>query len=440
MKIKIFVAGLTTLLCFSLFGETFSLDECIERSVKESEKIKAVQEGEKAAKSGKDAAIFSFLPSAKLEAGYQWLGYDPKQGKMTFNAIEIPISFPDTNKTLSITVVQPITPLWSVSYGYKSLEAAYDIAKMQRELSTNQLKLEVMNLFYNYQLLLETLETLNETKEQLRKYYKQANDFYTAGLADKRSVLKIDIQSAQIDQQIQTVVGNVKIIKKNLAILMNVDSDSFEIEKVAAKNDSLQVGASQLEEIMFGNRVELKMLEKSSDVAAYSEKLAIQPLIPTLAVVGGYSHNWSGGGTSPIGTMFIGGSLSWDFGFNWGKTAFEIKQAKHNKVKTKFENSAKKREISLQLIQLQNDVETKKIAIEISQKEIESATENLRIEEDKYKEKMTTETDLLAASISLRSAKLNLLTALYQHEVALHTLAITIGTDYENIISNEVKN
>ena len=46
---------------------------------------------------------------------------------------------------------------------------------------------------------------------------------------------------------------------------------------------------------------------------------------------------------------------------------------------------------------------------------------------------MTTETDLLAASVSLRSAKLGLLTAMYEHEVALHTLAITIGAEYGSI-------
>ena len=52
---------------------------------------------------------------------------------------------------------------------------------------------------------------------------------------------------------------------------------------------------------------------------------------------------------------------------------------------------------------------------------------------NKYKAKMTTETDLLSASVALRSAKLGLLTAMYEHEVALHTLAITIGTEYGSI-------
>jgi outer membrane protein TolC len=188
---------------------------------------------------------------------------------------------------------------------------------------------------------------------------------------------------------------------------------------------------------MIDNRLEYKLLEKSENVSEYSEMLAAQPLIPTLALVAGYKKNWDAGGSQPENTLFIGGTLSWQIGFDWGKTAFDIKQSKHKKVQTRLENAATRKQLSLQLTQLENDVEIKALAIEISKREIKSAEENLRIEEDKYKAKMTTETDLLNASVSLRSAKLGLLTALYEHEVALHTLAITIGTEYGKITEGE---
>ena len=438
MRFKSFAAAILVMFaCFSAAAETFSLEECIERSLKESEKIKAMQESEEAAKSGKDGTVFSFLPTATLDAGIQWMKYKPEQGEMNVAGMSIPVSFPEKSRTLGITVVQPITPLWSVSYGYKSLETAEDIAKLQRELSEDQLKLEVMNLFYNYQLLNESMEILNETKEQLQKYYEQAKNFYDAGVVDKRSVLKIEIEMTRLEQQIQTVIGNTNLIKKNIGILINAPADSFELKKKEVSENNLSADNSQLEKIMLDNRLEYKLLEKSENVYEYSEMMSAQPLIPTLALVAGYKKNWDAGGSSPENTLFIGGTLSWSIGFDWGKTAFDIKQSKHKKVQTRLENAATKKQLSLQLTQLENDVEIKAMAIEISKREIESAEENLRIEEDKYKAKMTTETDLLNASVSLRSAKLGLLTALYEHEVALHTLAITIGTEYGNITKGE---
>ena len=438
MRFKSFAAAILVMFaCFSAAAETFSLEECIERSLKESEKIKAMQESEEAAKSGKNGTVFSFLPTATLDAGVQWMKYKPEQGEMNVAGMSIPVSFPDKSRTLGITVVQPITPLWSVSYGYKSLETAEDIAKLQRELSEDQLKLEVMNLFYNYQLLNESMEILNETKEQLQKYYEQAKNFYDAGVVDKRSVLKIEIEMTRLEQQIQTVVGNTNLIKKNIGILINVPADSFELKKKEVTENNLSADNTQLEKIMLDNRLEYKLLEKSESVYEYSEMMAAQPLIPTLALVAGSKKNWDASASSPENTLFIGGQLSWSIGFDWGKTAFDIKQSKHKKVQTRLENAATRKQLSLQLTQLENDVEIKAMAIEISKREIESAEENLRIEEDKYKAKMTTETDLLNASISLRSAKLGLLTALYEHEVALHTLAITIGTEYGKITEGE---
>ena len=438
MRLKSFTAAVLILFaCFYAAAETLSLEECMERTLKESDKIKAMQESEEAAKSGKNGSIFSFLPTATLDVSLNWMpkynpegytaGVDPTTGQ------PVTQPFPEKQRTLGITIVQPITPLWSVSYGYKSLETAEDIAKLQRELSSDQLKLQVMSLFYNYQLLNESMEILNETKEQLEKYYEQAKNFYDAGVVDKRSVLKIEIEMTRLDQQIQTVTGNTNLIKRNIGILINKPAESFELEKKEVTEKNLSADNSQLEKIMVDHRLEYKLLEKSESISEYSEMLTIQPLIPTIALVAGYKKNWDAGATQPEDTVFIGGQLSWDFGFNWGKTAFDIKQSKHKKVQTRLENAETKKQLSLQLTQLENDVEIKALAIEISKREIESAEENLRIEEDKYKAKMTTETDLLAASVSLRSAKLGLLTAMYEHEVALHTLAITIGAEYGSI-------
>ena len=55
MRLKNFAAAVLILFaCFYAAAETISLEECIERTLKESDKIKAMQESEAAAKSGKD--------------------------------------------------------------------------------------------------------------------------------------------------------------------------------------------------------------------------------------------------------------------------------------------------------------------------------------------------------------------------------------------------
>lgn len=427
---------------FLLFSSELSLDDCVEKSVKESEKIKSVEAGADAAKAGRNAIIFSFLPTSSMDASYQWLKFDPEPEPFDMSALfGLPAGsasfgqIPDKSRTLGVTVVQPITPLWSVFNGFKAADLGLEITKLQKELSIEQIELEVMNLYYNYQMLAESQKILSETQGQLKRYYNQANNFVNAGLSDKRAVLKIDIETARLDQQIQIVDGNMKLIKKNLSIFMNIPVDSFTLKSIKPAEAQLSTSSSELEDMMLKNRLEFKMLEKSSEIAKHMEWMAIQPLIPTLAIAGGFKKTWDDSQFQPAMTMFIGGSLSWKFGFDWGKSGFEYYKAKKERVKTDLDNIGSKKMLGLQLLQLENDVETKYQSIEIAKREIVSATENLRIEEDKYREKMTTETELLDASISLRSAKLKMLTSMYEHEVALNRLAITIGVDCKTIVS-----
>ncbi|HNW82447.1 MAG TPA: TolC family protein [bacterium] len=424
---------------FLLLSNELSLDECIANSVNESEKIKSAEAGAEAAKAGKNALIFSFLPTSTIEANYQWLKFDPKPEPTTFDltargkgVVEFG-AIPDKSRTLGMTIVQPITPLWSVFNGFKSADLGHEISKLQKDLSIEQIKLEVMNLYYNYEMLSESMKVMSETKEQLKRYYNQANNFVNAGLSDKRAVLKIDIELARLDQQIQIITGNMKLIKKNLSIFMNVPTDSFTLKNIKLSRAQLSANNTELEDLMLKNRIELKMLQKSSAIAKHMEWMAVQPFIPTFAIAGGFKKTWDDSQFQPAMTMFIGGSLSWNIGFDWGKSGFELLKAKKERVKTDLDNLNSKKMLGLQLVQLENDVETKYKAIEISKREIASATENLRIEEDKYREKLTTETELLDASVSLRAAKLKLLTSTYEHEVALNRLAITVGVPYENI-------
>ncbi len=428
----------------SILSAQLSLDDCIELSINESYKKKAADAAVESAKSGRNSALFSFFPSTRFEAGYQWLKFVPEPEGMEFDIgailevemepVPFDIEMPDKSRTMGITSVMPITPLWSVFNGYKAASSGYDIAKLQKELTVEQIKLEVMNLYFNYFMLEESFGLLTGTGEQLRRYRKQAENFFNAGLVDKRAILKIDIELAKIDQQLQIVTGNKNLIKKNIAIFINREPDTFTLKKIDVTPADLSLSSAELSSIMTGNRLEFKILEKGTDISKRLERIAFQPLIPTLAIVGGYSRTWdSMQGFQPEGTLFIGGNLSWEIGFDWGRNFFDYKKARSERIKNELESIHAKKMMELQLVQLENDVSVKYEGIEIAKREVEAASENLRIAEDKYREQLTTETELLDASIAYRNAQLKLLSSTYEYEVSLNRLALTIGVRYEDI-------
>ncbi|MFO7736001.1 MAG: TolC family protein [bacterium] len=432
------------LLPFQIFSKELSLKECIERSMKESYKIKASEAAVDSARNARNAAFVSFFPSVKTESAYQWLKYKPEPEPMEFDLSALGMSkiefgeLPDKNRNVNITGVMPITPLWSIFNGYKAASLVYDTQKIQQELTKRQIHLEVINLYYNYLLLEETTEMLYKAEKQLRRYKKQAENFYDEGFTDKRAVLKLDIEIAKTEQQLQTVMGNRNILKKNLAVFMNMDVNSFTLKKADVNPVALQTTYSELSDTMNKNRLELKMLENSSAISRRVEKTAFQPLIPTLAFVAGYSRTWDAmQGFQPEGTFFMGGNLSWEVGFDWMKNIFNYKKASGEKIKTRLENIHAKKMMHIELTQLQNDVNTKAGSIDIAHREVKSASENLRIAEDKYEEKLITETELLDAATAYNQAEIKLLSALYEYEISLNKLTLTIGADYSDITKGE---
>ena len=285
--------------------------------------------------------------------------------------------------------------------------------------------------------MVERLGTLlSETVKQLDLYQKQAQNFVDAGMTDKRAVLKVKLEKAKIDKEIQNVEGSKLLLRRALALLMNRTMESFEL----SYGEADFVAANAEIETLFGmqekNRAELKMLEKLELINDNLTDIAIQPFIPMIALTGGYKHNFDASSMSPEGTFFVGGVLSWEFGFDTMKQYNSFQKVRSEKVKTKLANIDARKQMRLQVTQLYTDLMVKEKEIGIAQASIEAAAENLRIEESKYQEKMTTETDLLAASLQERQAKTSYITAVFQYKIALRKLAGTIGVPVSALTGN----
>ncbi|HOW52733.1 MAG TPA: TolC family protein [bacterium] len=422
--------------------EQLTLDQCIAESLKESESLRSSDAAFDAAQYDANSTFWSFFPTAKVSASYLKLYFEPEPEAPDFSAMPAlaplgaAFSIPEWSRTIDLTVSQPVTPLWSVWKGRGAQTIAADIEKLKRSSTADQIAVKTAEYFYSY-LMVERLGTLlSETVKQLDLYQKQAQNFVDAGMTDKRAVLKVKLEKAKIDKEIQNVEGSKLLLRRALALLMNRTMESFEL----SYGEADFVAANAEIETLFGmqekNRAELKMLEKLELINDNLTDIAIQPFIPMIALTGGYKHNFDASSMSPEGTFFVGGVLSWEFGFDTMKQYNSFQKVRSEKVKTKLANIDARKQMRLQVTQLYTDLMVKEKEIGIAQASIEAAAENLRIEESKYQEKMTTETDLLAASLQERQAKTSYITAVFQYKIALRKLAGTIGVPVSALTGN----
>ncbi len=428
-------------LAMPLFAqERLSLDQCIAIVTRESETLRSAAVSKEAAQFDADATFWNYFPTASISVNYLKLYFEPEPEK-----IEIPsipgvtdglsgaFDIPEWNRTLDITVAQPVTPLWSVWKGHDAKRLAAEIAAFKQQATTAQIAAQTAEYFYSY-LMLERFEALiAESEKQLDRYAAQAQNFVDAGLTDKRAVLKVSIEKAKLAKEKEQVRGNKALVRRALALLMNRAEESFELEYHEADLVPLAIDRTELTALQKKNRPELRMLERLDRIADDLSDIAVQPLVPTVALTGGYRHNFDSSLVSPEGTFFVGAVLSWNFGFDTLKNIAAYRKARSEKTATLLANIDARKQMDLQLSSLHSDLMVKEKEIAIAQASIEAAAENLRIEEAKYQEKMTTETDLLAANLQERQAKTSYITAVFQYKIALWKLAAVIGVPVERL-------
>lgn len=417
-------------------SETLTLENCLFLAEKENSKILAKKSFEKAVSHEKTAALFNFFPKGKAEINMLKHVFVPEPEEVSFDvsslgipgmegSVELPVDIPERSREMNISAVQPLTDLWSVYKVYDITKRSKNISEMHTQITENNVKKTVISNYYSYLMSKDLKKLLSEMKKQTEKYRKQAEHFVKEGMSDKRAVLKMDIEISKVQKEIATVDENMKLLKNAVAVAINKDASSFELEEKKTVFRPIKKNVSEMISMQKKYRNEFKIMKESTAIMKNMEHLAFQPLIPSIALTGGFRKTWDPQPFAPEGIFFAGGILQWEVGFDWVVNYSSYKKSVAETTGKNLENIDAKKQMRLQLLKMHRDIRIAAKEIKLAKAEIAAAEESLRIEKKKYQENMTTETELLSAHISLKKAKTDFLRAKYTHEIKVKNLSLT---------------
>ncbi len=456
---KVFLIFLFTT-TFSISGEILDLEFLISEGIKKSESVRAEDfRREKAAYERKSTAM-KFFPGTSVELKMFDLSYYPEPKPMmvdvgpvidlldeTINEsspipidfpeslppVEVPIEMPDHQRQLELMLVQPVTNLWEIYQGYKAKDLVYEIQGMKVALKKEEVRRNVINYYYTYSMIGEVLELIKETEEQIERYKKTARKFIDSGMSDRQPLLKIKVEQASVAAEKEKYSGLRSVIKSAIALMIEKDERTFEIKEEKPLFARLNLSRDETVLKQAEHRPEYKLLLKSDEIRDRLDKMSLQPLIPQVAFTLGFRKNWDYTYIDPEGVFFIGGVLRWDFGFPTAGSYFDRKAVKAESIAIKLDNIKLKKDMELQARKLHSEIAVLEKTIELNERQIEAAEESLRIEEAKFEKQMTTETDLLNASLMLRKARTERISNLYRHSIAISELSSITGIPVESL-------
>lgn len=404
------------------------LDQALKMALEYSPGLEQAQEGLVGAEQQKNKARTYFLPT--LNTSYSLVHLDDKVTGSIPGLGSYTAKDQDTWEWAT-TVQQPLFTGFRLISNYRLAELGVDLARTQIDLAGLDLVLRVKQAYFQYLAAQKGLIVARESTTLLKAHLKTSKDFHEVGIIPINDVLKVEVELATAQKREVEAENRVALTMSSLNTLLGrpVDQD-LTIKDLLAY---LPHGITQKEATNQARtlRPELKALGLQLQQADQLITQAQADYYPQLVLQGQYikeGTDWDvdGGGVTDPESWNVVASVSWDI-WQWGRTRNEVSSRRADKRKLKAAQRDLEDQVVLQVKQTYLYLRETEKTIVAANAAVTSAQENYRITNERFKEQLTTNTELLDAQTLLTQARNDYLSALSVYNIAWASLERAMG-------------
>jgi len=406
--------------------EIFTLEQTIDSAIKVNLGLKSSKEETAAAVALKKAQRTRFFPT--FSASYK---YDRMDASASVGGIEL---VPEEEYAFVTSFSQPIFTGFSLLRQYDIAELGLDTAKVKEQLRRQDIILDAKNAYFQ---LLQTQKLYNIAKQtvvQISSQKEVADNFYQVGMSPLNDLLQAQVELANAKQERIVAKNNMDNAESNFNTLLRRPIDTSvnikDILDYAAFEETLDYCFSEAEE----KRLEIKIVDLEIEMAGKTLQLAKKDYYPSIDLKGSYFRygtEWDVNGGSGIydpSGWSIAAMAKWNF-WEWGRTSYGVKEKRSRLSQAELRKKQIVDNIRLEVKNAYLRTQQAEQAIITIEKAIEQAKENYRINQERYKEQVATQTDVLIAQTLLTRTMTNYYNALYAFKISKATLYRAMGQE-----------
>lgn len=350
-----------------------------------------------------------YKPTLNLAYNYNANKEDLGSGKDNSNA----------SATLSYNLFNGLSDESSID----SSKSLADTSRYNLDASRYDLILSVKQTYISYLKSLKNIETQKNAFELLEQQFKDSENRYEQGLLAKNDLLQVNAQMLQAKQNLASAKADSKIARFQLKNRLGGLLDKDEPIQDLPKQDIIQSNYN-IEELEL--RSEIKALKKTIDSVSSKKRANRGDFLPNADLNLSYVKygddaflDVDDGSIEDQTTATL--SLSWNL-YNGGRDSSEdiIFNKKISQLKEDLADL--KLSIKLQYEKALEEFEVSKLNYETAKVSLEQSKENYKIVNNRFKEGLSTSTDLINANYLLTQSKQSLDNAYYDRFLAKVTL------------------
>jgi outer membrane protein TolC len=340
--------------------------------------------------------VFGFKLSSR-EATFNDFGFT-QFGKITNDTPPNDLNYPDSHSYFQSKLKYeiPIFTGYKISSYVKIMKSMKKINMLKKDALINTKVYELKKSYYDMGLLLNSQELLTRIINNITTLELTTETMIDVGYAKKVDLLEVRAKKGKIERLIQEIKLNQKLLYHFISFLLNEKITNIEIPSATISVSKLK------DEDILNSNLDIKqansalVLRKSLvDV----EKSAYYPMVGAFSEVSTADDTFLGE-ASKHKEYTIGARLTWNI-FHGGSDKASVQKARIQYLKMKNQVQLAHSGISLKLKKIRTEIQTYNQDIISLKKELDLANEIYKNYEGRYKEKLSSMSDVIVKQSSV---------------------------------------
>ncbi|MBX2990496.1 MAG: TolC family protein [Bacteroidetes bacterium] len=337
------------------------------------------------------------------------------------------------NYAMKVSLEQPLFAGFKLSAVSAAADYSAKASEQEFARSKSDLIYNTRAAYWNLFKARELKKVTDENVEQVKAHLKDVEFMLQQGMATTSDVLNVQVQLS--DAQLRQIEANNNVqlamisLNNTIGIPLQtnivIDSDINHTTQATYTNLNSIIGKAM------DARPELKAMEyrvKATEAGVTAAKAGWWPQIFLSA---NYNYNRPNQRIQPAQDIF---KDTWDVTlgvsldiWNWGKTLHQTDQASAQYEEAKDGFAQVRDQVTLEITQAFLNLNQAKERTVVAEKGVQQAQESYRVTNNRFKEGLAQNSDMLDAEVALLTAKTKYTQALVDHELAEAWLLRAIG-------------
>ena len=302
------------------------------------------------------------------------------------------LNYPDS-RNLFQTKLKYELPLFTgfqISSYTDIMNSMTKMKSLEKDQVINEKKYELRKSFYDMSLLSNSMNNLETILENISKLEEMTNNMIEVGYAKETDLLEVQAKKGNVERLLSQMEYNKKLLYHYISFLLNEKITSIEIPSTDVQTPSFS------NEDILANNLDIKRANTGLEVRRSMtdvSKSAYYPMVGAFAEVSTADDTLLGDANDHM-AYTVGARLSWNI-FNGGIDSAKVEEAKLEQLKTQSQVLLARQGIKLKIAKIRTEIETYNSEVNSLKKELKLSDEIYKNYEGRYKEKLSSMSDVI---------------------------------------------